>query len=109
MKTEAIDLVRDGERVTGLKARTLDGEIEIAADVVIGADGRHSMVRERAGLQVIDLDAPMDVLWMRITRRSGDPAQSLGHADAGAGTVRGPGARPGWYDKNHSDTAKAPW
>ena len=49
MSTEAIDLVRDGERVTGVKAKTPDGVIDIAADLTIACDGRHSLVRERAG------------------------------------------------------------
>jgi 2-polyprenyl-6-methoxyphenol hydroxylase-like FAD-dependent oxidoreductase len=41
------------------------------------------VVRERAGLQVIDLGAPMDVMWMRLSRRLSDPAQTLGHFDRG--------------------------
>jgi 2-polyprenyl-6-methoxyphenol hydroxylase-like FAD-dependent oxidoreductase len=49
----------------------------------VGADGRHSVVRERAGLKVIDLGAPMDVMWMRLSRRPTDPPQTLGHFDRG--------------------------
>jgi 2-polyprenyl-6-methoxyphenol hydroxylase-like FAD-dependent oxidoreductase len=49
----------------------------------VGADGRHSVVRQRANLEVIDLGAPMDVMWMRISRRSSDPGQTLGHFDRG--------------------------
>jgi len=50
---------------------------------VIAADGRSSTLRDRAGLEVVDLGAPMDVLWMRLPRWPDDPAQSLGRANAG--------------------------
>ena len=51
--------------------------------MTIGADGRHSTVREKAGLEVIDLGAPRDALWLRLSRRPGDPGQSFGRIDAG--------------------------
>jgi len=75
---EATDLVRDGERAVGVVARTASGEMQIRADLVIGADGRHSSIREAAGLKVDDLGAPMDVLWLRLTRRPGDDHAVLG-------------------------------
>jgi 2-polyprenyl-6-methoxyphenol hydroxylase-like FAD-dependent oxidoreductase len=83
MQTEVTDLMEDNGRVSGVRAKTPDGIIEIRATLTVGADGRSSVVRERAGLQVIDVGAPMDVLWMRISRRAGDPGQSLGHIEAG--------------------------
>jgi 2-polyprenyl-6-methoxyphenol hydroxylase-like FAD-dependent oxidoreductase len=83
MEAEARDLIFDGGIVTGLLATTPDGEISVKADLVVAADGRHSTLRERAGLDVIDLGAPMDVLWMRLSRRSGDPEQTLGRIDTG--------------------------
>jgi 2-polyprenyl-6-methoxyphenol hydroxylase-like FAD-dependent oxidoreductase len=76
MSTEAIDLIRDGERITGVKAKTPDGVIDIAADLTIACDGRHSLVRERAGLEVEEIGAPMDVLWFRVGKR-GDESESL--------------------------------
>src|SRR5260370_36781796 len=57
--------------------------MEIRAALTVGADGRHSIVRERAGLQVIDLGGPLAALWMRISRRPTDPGQTLGQAEAG--------------------------
>ena len=63
--TEAIDLIEEGERVVGRQAKTPDGDCRYRADLSIGCDGRHSMVRERAGLEVEDIGAPMDVLWFR--------------------------------------------
>jgi 2-polyprenyl-6-methoxyphenol hydroxylase-like FAD-dependent oxidoreductase len=79
MRAEATDLIEESGRIVGLRARTPEGEREIRADLVIGADGRHSVVRERAGLVVDDFGAPMDVLWMRLSRRPQDGAEPLGH------------------------------
>jgi len=83
MEAEVRELIVEGERVTGVRATTQDGELKVSADLVVAADGRHSTVRERAGLDVIDLGAPMDVLWMRLSRHSDDPGQTLGRVDAG--------------------------
>jgi 2-polyprenyl-6-methoxyphenol hydroxylase-like FAD-dependent oxidoreductase len=83
MQFEATDLIINDGRVAGVKAKTPDGEFEIRAALTVGADGRRSIVRERAGLQVMDIGAPMDVLWMRLSRHPTDPGQTLGHAQAG--------------------------
>jgi 2-polyprenyl-6-methoxyphenol hydroxylase-like FAD-dependent oxidoreductase len=83
METEARELIVEGGRVIGLQAMTREGEIEVRADLVVAADGRHSTIRERSGLEVIDLGAPMDVLWMRLSRHSDDPGQTLGRVDTG--------------------------
>jgi 2-polyprenyl-6-methoxyphenol hydroxylase-like FAD-dependent oxidoreductase len=83
MQAEVTDLVEVSGTVAGVRARTPNGVLEIRAPLTVGADGRHSIIRERAGLEVIDLSAPMDVMWMRISRRPTDPAQTLGHFDRG--------------------------
>ncbi|MEO9189926.1 MAG: FAD-dependent oxidoreductase [Acetobacteraceae bacterium] len=83
MRTEATDLIEEGGVIVGVRAATPEGPLNIHADLVVGADGRHSTVRARAGLASIDLGAPIDVLWMRLSRHDGDPAQSLGQIDAG--------------------------
>jgi 2-polyprenyl-6-methoxyphenol hydroxylase-like FAD-dependent oxidoreductase len=83
MRTEAIDLISDGDRVTGLRARAPDGEIEIHAALVVGCDGRHSTVRERAGLSSEDVGAPIDVLWFRLSRHNDDTEETGGHIEAG--------------------------
>src|SRR5438132_1857133 len=57
MQTEAIGLSSLGDRVTGVRARTPDGDIEIHSDLVVGCDGRHSTVRECADLPVVDVGA----------------------------------------------------
>jgi 2-polyprenyl-6-methoxyphenol hydroxylase-like FAD-dependent oxidoreductase len=78
MKADVDELLVEGDKVVGLRAKTPDGDLEVRADLVVGADGRHSTVRERAGLQVEDIGAPMDVLWMRLLKRPEDGAQLLG-------------------------------
>ena len=83
MQAEVTDLIKVNGTVTGVRAKTPNGVLEIRAPLTVGADGRRSVVRERAGLEVIDLGAPMDVMWMRISRHPTDPAQTLGHFDRG--------------------------
>jgi 2-polyprenyl-6-methoxyphenol hydroxylase-like FAD-dependent oxidoreductase len=83
MQTEAMDLVTAGDRICGLRASGPQGALDIRAPLVVGADGRHSTVRARAGLAVEDIGAPMDVLWMRLSRRSDDPGETLGRIGAG--------------------------
>ena len=83
MQTEAIDLIKESGGVVGVRAKTPDGEIEVRADLVIGADGRSSVVREKAGLQVKEFGAPMDVLWFRLRRTAQDPAETMGIFDSG--------------------------
>jgi len=83
METEATDLIVEGDRVVGLRANSAGGPIEIRADLVIAADGRHSTMRERAGFQVTNLGAPMDVLWMRLPRHPNDPEQTGGFINYG--------------------------
>jgi 2-polyprenyl-6-methoxyphenol hydroxylase-like FAD-dependent oxidoreductase len=83
MQAEVTDLLEEGGRVVGVRARTPEGTLEVRADLTIGADGRHSVVRERAGLSVLNLGAPMDVLWMRVSRQPTDPGQTFGRFDTG--------------------------
>jgi 2-polyprenyl-6-methoxyphenol hydroxylase-like FAD-dependent oxidoreductase len=83
MECEATDILVEGDCVKGVRATTKQGELHVRADLVVAADGRHSAIRAKAGLEVIQLGAPLDVLWMRIPRASGDPPQSLGRVDAG--------------------------
>jgi 2-polyprenyl-6-methoxyphenol hydroxylase-like FAD-dependent oxidoreductase len=83
MQAEVTGLILDGDRVAGVRAKTQFGPLEVRAELVIGADGRRSVVREQAGLQVENLGSPIDVLWMRISRKPGDPAQTFGHVDSG--------------------------
>jgi 2-polyprenyl-6-methoxyphenol hydroxylase-like FAD-dependent oxidoreductase len=84
MNTAATDLIEEGGRVVGVVAKGPDGELTIRADLVVGCDGRHSTVREKAGLKSDDYGAPMDVLWFRLSRKDNDDNETFGHFEAGA-------------------------
>jgi 2-polyprenyl-6-methoxyphenol hydroxylase-like FAD-dependent oxidoreductase len=83
METEVVDLLIENERVTGVRARTPRGELEARADLVIGADGRHSIVQAQAGFERREFGVPIDVLWMRISKKQDDPEQSFGFFQQG--------------------------
>jgi 2-polyprenyl-6-methoxyphenol hydroxylase-like FAD-dependent oxidoreductase len=83
MRTEADGLIEENGRVVGLRAKAPGGPLEIRADLVAACDGRHSILREQAGLQVDEIGAPIDVLWFRVSRRPSDTAETFGHLEAG--------------------------
>ncbi|MET0640426.1 MAG: FAD-dependent oxidoreductase [Hyphomicrobium sp.] len=83
MSTEATGLVYDGDRVSGVTAKTADGPITINADLVVAADGRSSTLRAASGLASEDFGAPMDVLWFRLPRLPTDTEETVGRFDAG--------------------------
>jgi 2-polyprenyl-6-methoxyphenol hydroxylase-like FAD-dependent oxidoreductase len=83
MQAEVTGLREVDGRVRGFVVTTSDGTIEVDADLAVGADGRHSDVRAKAGLIVEDLGAPIDVLWMRISRKRTDPEGLIGNLGAG--------------------------
>ena len=83
MRADVTDVIFEGGRAVGVRVNTPEGVREVRADLIVGADGRHSTVREKAGLKVQDLGAPMDVLWMRISRRPDDQNETLGRIEAG--------------------------
>src|SRR5215831_14644856 len=87
MEHEGVDLVRDRARITGVVARTPHGEFTIQADLVIACDGRHSVMRNAAGLEVREFGVPIDVLWFRIGRRANDPEQVLGNLNYGRALI----------------------
>jgi 2-polyprenyl-6-methoxyphenol hydroxylase-like FAD-dependent oxidoreductase len=79
MQASAEELLWDDDRVAGVRARTPDGPLEIRAGLTIAADGRESIIRRRAGLDPIELGAPMDVLWLRLTKHGDDPHETFGY------------------------------
>jgi 2-polyprenyl-6-methoxyphenol hydroxylase-like FAD-dependent oxidoreductase len=78
METEVVDLLIENDRVVGVRAKTPRGQLQIRADLVIGADGRHSIVQPRAALERREFGVPIDALWMRISKKKDDPEQSFG-------------------------------
>jgi 2-polyprenyl-6-methoxyphenol hydroxylase-like FAD-dependent oxidoreductase len=83
MQHEVSDLIFENERVIGVRAKTPDNELEMRAHLVIGADGRHSIVQARAGFKRCEFGVPIDVLWMRLSKRPDDPGQSFGFFEHG--------------------------
>jgi 2-polyprenyl-6-methoxyphenol hydroxylase-like FAD-dependent oxidoreductase len=79
MQTRAKQLLWESDRVVGVRAQTPGGPVEIRAELTIAADGRESVLRQRAGLDPMELGAPMDVLWLRLTKRSDDPHETFGY------------------------------
>jgi 2-polyprenyl-6-methoxyphenol hydroxylase-like FAD-dependent oxidoreductase len=80
---EVTGVIQSDGAVTGVQVTTSEGPLEVMADLVIGADGRHSAVRSAAGLVVHDLGAPIDVLWMRLPKLPGDPSTTGGRITTG--------------------------
>ncbi|HEV2612894.1 MAG TPA: FAD-dependent oxidoreductase [Noviherbaspirillum sp.] len=80
---EAVDVVEDGGRIRGVRVQAEGGPLTVMADLVVGADGRRSRLREAARLTVRNLGAPIDVLWMRLPVMPGDPVESGGHVNTG--------------------------
>src|SRR5438034_32036 len=58
MQADVTAAIEEAGRIVGVRADTPDGELEVRADLVVGADGRHSTVRQGAGLAVQELGAP---------------------------------------------------
>ncbi|MGH7727659.1 MAG: FAD-dependent oxidoreductase [Vulcanimicrobiaceae bacterium] len=83
MNTAATELLRANGRVSGVRARGPNGDFDITSALVVGADGRHSTIRAAAQFSQTAAGAPIDVLWMRVTRRPGDPAAVLGNFAGG--------------------------
>jgi 2-polyprenyl-6-methoxyphenol hydroxylase-like FAD-dependent oxidoreductase len=83
MNADATDLIWSGDTVAGVKANTPEGPVDIRADLTIGCDGRHSMVRERANLAVEEIGAPMDVLWFRAGKSANENESVFARIDTG--------------------------
>jgi len=87
MEYEGVNLIREGARIVGVEVRSREGPVQIQADLVVACDGRHSTMRQAAGLAVQEFGVPIDVLWFHISRRAGDPEQVLGNINYGKALV----------------------
>ncbi len=83
MQTKATSLIEENGELRGLRAQTPEGELEIRADLVIGADGRHSTIRERAGFVPEEFGSPIDVIWFRLPLNASDPTEPVARLAAG--------------------------
>src|SRR5438105_6502629 len=84
-EASVVDLLHDGDRIAGVRAKTPVGDLEVRADLVIGCDGRNSIVRQLAKLEVKEIGVPIDVVWMHISKRDRDPEQLFGFFARGKG------------------------
>ena len=82
METEVTGLIEENGRIVGIRGNAPAGPVEVRADLLVGADGRNSVVRDCSGLPVEDLGAPTDVLWMRLSKHTDDP-ELFFYADRG--------------------------
>ncbi|MBT9370769.1 FAD-dependent oxidoreductase [Rhizobium sp. CSW-27] len=87
MATKVVDVLEEGGRVTGLALQRADGPMMLRSSLVVAADGRHSVVREKAGLEVESFGSPSEVVWMKLSKQEGDPAETMGHAGPRQGFV----------------------
>lgn len=87
LEHEAVDLSIEDNRVRGVKVKSPEGLSEISADLVVACDGRHSRMRQAAGLGVHEIGVPIDVLWFRMSRRPDDPEQLLGNVNYGRALI----------------------
>jgi 2-polyprenyl-6-methoxyphenol hydroxylase-like FAD-dependent oxidoreductase len=84
MNTEATGLIEENGKIVGVKAKSQNGdELDIRATLTVAADGRASILRQQANMQIRDVGAPMDVLWMRLSKKDSDPHETLGRIAAG--------------------------
>ena len=129
MESEVTNLLKENGRVRGVLATTPHGILKVHADVTVGADGRHSTVRKNAGLEVMDLGAPIDVLVVSGVAAARRPEPDPGafprgkdSGDAGSrrvlavrlcdpqGRVRGPSAKEAWRPSSKtSRTSRRFW
>lgn len=87
MQADVTELVEEDNRVVGVRAVTPSGPIEVRAPLTVGCDGRHSTTRQQAGFEIEDLGAPIDVLWLKLSRKPTDDDQPLGRFGRGAAMV----------------------
>lgn len=87
MQHEAVDFIKNEERILGVNVKTPEGMMDIRADLVVACDGRHSTMRRAAQLPVLEVGVPIDVLWFRVSRRTNDPEQIFGRLNYGGGLV----------------------
>lgn len=87
METDFNSLLHDNGNISGVVAMQPEGEITLRAPLVVGADGRHSKIRQQAGFEVQQFGSPSDVLWMRFSHQPEDPPYVMGHGGPRMGIV----------------------
>jgi 2-polyprenyl-6-methoxyphenol hydroxylase-like FAD-dependent oxidoreductase len=83
MQAKATALIEEGGGAVGVRAQMPDGEVDIRVDLLIGADGRHSTIREQAGFVPEEFGVPIDVIWFRLPLKASDPTEPVARLAAG--------------------------
>ncbi len=73
------ELITENGQVCGVLAEQAGQPMEIRARLVVGADGRDSVIRAQAGLSSQHFGAPRDVLWFHLNKQPDDPLTGMGH------------------------------
>ena len=87
MQAKVAGILEERGKVVGLEVETPEGKFNIHSHLVVGADGRNSVVREKAGLSIESLGVPSEVVWMKLSKQPGDPNEVMGHAGPRQGFV----------------------
>ena len=77
------ELVREGDRVVGVRLGAAEGAREYRADLVVGADGRHSITRKQSGLPEVDSHQHFDILWLKVPYTEAYPDRTTALVDIG--------------------------
>jgi 2-polyprenyl-6-methoxyphenol hydroxylase-like FAD-dependent oxidoreductase len=77
------ELIVENSVIQGVRYRGGGGWHEVRAMLTIGADGRHSKLRQLGHFATIETSPPMDVLWFRLPRQSGDGEGGMGRFASG--------------------------
>lgn len=83
MQHEVTDLIQEHDRIVGVVVKNLTDTLEVRASLVVGCDGRRSVVRRATGLKVKDFGAPMDAMWFRLPRLESDSEETFATVGAG--------------------------
>ncbi len=81
--SQALGLLTRAGRIVGVRVLTAAGEIQVEADLVVAADGRHSILREQSGLPLREIGAPLDVVWLRLKKSTHADPELFGHFGQG--------------------------
>jgi 2-polyprenyl-6-methoxyphenol hydroxylase-like FAD-dependent oxidoreductase len=78
MGAQVDELIKEGDKVAGVRYRGHDGWYEVRSVLTVGTDGRFSRLRKLAGFEPIKTSPPMDILWFKLSHQPGDPPMTFG-------------------------------
>src|SRR6266516_4572391 len=87
MGARVAELLEEDGQVRGVRYRAHDGWHEVRTLLTMGTDGRFSRMRKLAGFEPIASSPPMDVLWLRLSRKPDDPHGLMGRFGGGRALI----------------------